>query len=238
MLRVTDGDTVRVGLSSGPVNVRLHAADAPEKRQDWGTEAKDALARRISGRQVEIEVIDQSDAYGRMVGRIFVGDEDINAWMVRSGHAWVYRQYADRVIDAGLCALEQEARNARRGLWGLPAPRRLAPWEWRRNKRGAPRAYSDWSQETAADCRRNLGKTPDRMTSHAGAAMGLRASASRGVAPATGGCSIKGNISRNGRIYHLPGSPSYARTAIDGSKGERWFCSEAEAVAAGWRPAR
>lgn len=50
------------------------------------------------------------------------------------------------------------------------------------------------------------------------------------------GCTIKGNINRNGeRIYHLPGSPSYARTVIDTSAGERWFCTEAEARAAGWR---
>ena len=52
-------------------------------------------------------------------------------------------------------------------------------------------------------------------------------------------CNIKGNISRNSgrRIYHVPGDPYYARTRIDPSRGERWFCSEAEARAAGWRRA-
>lgn len=49
------------------------------------------------------------------------------------------------------------------------------------------------------------------------------------------GCPIKGNISRNGMIYHAPWSPWYTRTKISVSKGERWFCSEAEALAAGWR---
>jgi endonuclease YncB( thermonuclease family) len=52
------------------------------------------------------------------------------------------------------------------------------------------------------------------------------------------GCPIKGNISDNGRIYHRPGQAHYARTRIATSRGERWFCSEAEARAAGWRPAR
>jgi hypothetical protein len=52
------------------------------------------------------------------------------------------------------------------------------------------------------------------------------------------GCDIKGNISDNGRIYHLPGGAYYARTRIDESRGERWFCSESEARTAGWRPAR
>lgn len=50
-------------------------------------------------------------------------------------------------------------------------------------------------------------------------------------------CTIKGNISTNGRIYHLPDQRYYAATRIDPSKGERWFCNEAEAQAAGWRKA-
>jgi micrococcal nuclease len=50
------------------------------------------------------------------------------------------------------------------------------------------------------------------------------------------GCAIKGNInSRGDKIYHLPGSGSYAGTKIDAGKGERWFCSEAEAQANDWR---
>lgn len=52
-------------------------------------------------------------------------------------------------------------------------------------------------------------------------------------------CQIKGNISSNGRrIFHIPGQQHYDRTRIDKSKGERWFCSAAEAEAAGWRAAK
>ncbi|WP_445081443.1 sunset domain-containing protein [Paracoccus versutus] len=40
------------------------------------------------------------------------------------------------------------------------------------------------------------------------------------------------------RIYHTPWSPAHAKTRIDESRGERWFCDEAEAIAAGWRAAR
>lgn len=50
------------------------------------------------------------------------------------------------------------------------------------------------------------------------------------------GCPIKGNINRQGgRIYHTPWSPWYERTQINEDQGERWFCDEAEAQAAGWR---
>ncbi len=53
-------------------------------------------------------------------------------------------------------------------------------------------------------------------------------------------CNIKGNISINTRerIYHVPGQEHYDETIISPQYGERWFCSEAEARAAGWRKAR
>jgi hypothetical protein len=52
-------------------------------------------------------------------------------------------------------------------------------------------------------------------------------------------CNIKGNISINSgeRIYHVPGQHYYAATKISPQYGERWFCSENEARAAGWRKA-
>lgn len=52
-------------------------------------------------------------------------------------------------------------------------------------------------------------------------------------------CIIKGNISADGeRIYHVPGQKYYGVTKITEAKGERWFCTEAEALAAGWRRSR
>lgn len=50
------------------------------------------------------------------------------------------------------------------------------------------------------------------------------------------GCPIKGDIDAKGqRIYHAPWSRQYALAKIDQTKGERWFCSEAEAIDSGWR---
>lgn len=49
-------------------------------------------------------------------------------------------------------------------------------------------------------------------------------------------CNIKGNVSTQGeRIYHVPGQKYYNDTRISESHGERWFCTEEEARAAGWR---
>jgi hypothetical protein len=66
---------------------------------------------------------------------------------------------------------------------------------------------------------------------------GWRAANAHGGA---GSCDIKGNISINTgeRIYHVPGQEHYWETKISPQYGEQWFCSEAEALAAGWRKAR
>jgi len=50
-----------------------------------------------------------------------------------------------------------------------------------------------------------------------------------------GKCLIKGNINAKGKhIYHVPGQRYYEKTRIDERNGERWFCTEEEARAAGW----
>lgn len=68
-------------------------------------------------------------------------------------------------------------------------------------------------------------------------------SRSRSPSPITSitkpGCTIKGNISINtgNKIYHLPGMEDYESTVIDPASGERWFCTESEAIKNGWRKA-
>jgi hypothetical protein len=59
-------------------------------------------------------------------------------------------------------------------------------------------------------------------------------------APNAIGCGIKGNISKQTgeRIYHVEGQKYYRSTVINPFQGERWFCSEEEARAAGWRRSR
>ena len=58
-------------------------------------------------------------------------------------------------------------------------------------------------------------------------------------AASNGDCRIKGNISSSGeRIYHVPDGAFYKRTKIDKTKGERWFCTESEARAVGWRASK
>ena len=230
VLHVTDGDTIKVQLSSGPVSVRLYSIDAPEKDQPWGLEAGAALASRLAHQRVALEVQTQ-DRYERLVATVFLGDENVNAWMVSEGNAWAYRDY---LRDPSYCYDEADARSRHLGLWSLPPSSTYAPWEWRARERDPSTRLSNYSQETAANCvaamRGRL--APSRA---AGAASSAAPQAS---GPPSTDCRIKGNISERGKIYHVPGSPSYDQTKIDESKGERWFCTEAEAIAAGWRAPR
>mmetsp|Transcript_27513 Transcript_27513/g.65173 ORF Transcript_27513/g.65173 Transcript_27513/m.65173 type:complete len:114 (+) Transcript_27513:1159-1500(+) len=64
-----------------------------------------------------------------------------------------------------------------------------------------------------------------------------REAATAPAPPRKPGCDIKGNISSKGeKIYHLPKGRYYDATRIDTAAGERWFCTEDEALRAGWRP--
>jgi micrococcal nuclease len=150
---VVDGDTIDVKLASGMVRVRLHAIDAPERDQPRGATSKAALSRLVYGKEVGVEPIEQ-DRYDRLVARLWLGELDVNAEMIRRGEAWVYRRYAE---DPAYCAYERTARDLHRGLWSLPADQVAAPWEWRRRKsRGED--YTDYSRETVRDCVASLGR--------------------------------------------------------------------------------
>lgn len=90
--KITDGDTIKVQLSSGPITFRLDSIDAPERDQPWGNQASWALAGHLDGEEVALVVVTQK-RYKRLVAVVYLGDENLNAWMVQQGHAWAYRQY-------------------------------------------------------------------------------------------------------------------------------------------------
>ncbi|MCY3790352.1 MAG: thermonuclease family protein [Gemmatimonadetes bacterium] len=128
---VLDGDTVEVAS----VRVRLHGIDAPETAQTctagarrWacGREAKAQLVGLLSGRRVVCDGGDQ-DRYQRAVAVCWVGDVEVNRWMVSQGWALAYRRYSRAYVGA-----EAAARAARRGMW---QGRFVEPWKWRRGKR-------------------------------------------------------------------------------------------------------
>ena len=126
---VHDGDTITLlTTDKTQVKVRLEGIDVPELNQDFGNAAKKALSELVFGQQV---VVHQKglDRYKRTLGRVFVGATDANLEVVRLGLAWRYDKYSN---EAALLRAQNEARDARRGLWAAPNP--IPPWEWRKAK--------------------------------------------------------------------------------------------------------
>ena len=227
LLRVVDGDTIEVRLDSGPITIRLHGIDAPERDQPLGEAATKALRSLVEGERLAIAPVEQSDSYGRLVAKVFVGDSDMNARMVDLGFAWAYRRHLRReAVDRRYCELEAQARASGRGLWTAPPEQWLPPWDFRARQRGNPVQAGGYATATAATCVAAIGRAVEPGT----------AQATNQAAPAT--CRIKGNISADGkRLYHLPHGLSYDSTRINTRKGERWFCTVGDAERAGWRAA-
>jgi hypothetical protein len=134
--------------------------------------------------------------------------EDLNARMVRESFALAFVKYSIAYV-----AEEADARKAQRGLWSGAF---IAPWDWRHRDK-ATMILGPLS--VPIDAQKQLLQP---------------ASAAEAPSP---DCLIKGNVNREGeRIYHMPGGLSYAKVNM-GAPEKRCFCTEEEAMAAGWRPA-
>lgn len=129
---ISDGDTLTLLDSANTqVKARLAAIDAPEKAQAFGNRAKQALSDLCFGKPATVKVVD-TDRYGRTVSEVTCAGTNANAAMIERGMAWVYRKYAEGY--GHLFPLEDEARQAGRGLWADSDP--VPPWEWRKANRG------------------------------------------------------------------------------------------------------
>ncbi|MCY4309478.1 MAG: thermonuclease family protein [Rhodobacteraceae bacterium] len=125
---VIDGDSIRCN----GYEIRLDDVDAPEYDQfaydqngqsvPIGAIAKSALIKKIGGKTVKVKV-SKTDLYGREVGTIFYGDENINLWLIKRGLA--VSAFGNKYFKA-----EQWAKNKRLGIWGLELNH--TPQEWRK----------------------------------------------------------------------------------------------------------
>ena len=133
VVKIADGDTLTMLVDDREEKIRLSDIDTPERKQPYGTRAKQALAELTFGKTISVETT-KRDRYGRVIGRVTVDGIDVNAELVRLGYAWVYRRYSN---DGGLLRLEEIARSERLGLWTDVDP--VPPWKWRRGQRSSSR---------------------------------------------------------------------------------------------------
>lgn len=126
--RVLDGDSLDFRTGGTLYRLRLAEIDAPEKGQPNGERATALLSNLTLYKSVKIHY-DTCDRYGRIVGHVVVRDIAVNDAMVERSAAWFYSKYSN---SAALYDLENEARDAKRGLWALPKVQTVEPWVWRK----------------------------------------------------------------------------------------------------------
>ena len=127
---VTDGDTIKVLINNEEKKIRLESVDAPEKKQPFGTKAKEALGDLIAGKSVVIKETGK-DRYGRVLAFIEVDGTNVSEEMIKRGMSWYYIEYG---MSLYLALLQDEAMEAKIGLWsGSEDP--IAPWDWRKIER-------------------------------------------------------------------------------------------------------
>ncbi len=132
VIAVLDGDTVLIlrkaagQRAGGLMKIRLAEIDAPERDQAYGKASRSSLQEMVWHRQVLVRPL-AVDKYGRTVAQLEVNGMKVNEEMVRLGLAWEYSNYHS---DRRYIAMEQQARQAKRGLWAQRDP--VPPWDWRK----------------------------------------------------------------------------------------------------------
>jgi endonuclease YncB( thermonuclease family) len=217
---VKDGDTLRLG----DITYRLEGIDAPELDQRCinefadpsacGIEARDGLVKLIGSRDVACRDLGPDPVFkGRRLGACTIaGDSDsLSRRLVQEGLALnVAIDGKDRFAGE-----ESKARDERNGLWKgcFVAAEGFRRWHVTAPLLGA--ACRDDKREAML-----AQMFPDEPA----------------MPP---GCAIKGKLAKRARmtghvgVYQLQGCPSYASL----TKPNRWFCSEDDAQAAGFRKA-
>jgi endonuclease YncB( thermonuclease family) len=217
---VRDGNTVQLG----ELTYRLDGIDAPELDQSciddhadpWacGVDARDKLVELIGRRPVRC--IDQGTDKShrkRHLGICTVEGEtmSLNQLLVREGFAMNFEPAAKGRFRED----EASAMNDRRGLWKGCF---VSPEEFRHGRKTGTLLGHSCRADKDREIREALFPSSPAMPS---------------------GCGIKGKFALRARvtgnigIYHLRGCRSYPAL----TRPDRWFCSEDEAQAAGFRRA-
>jgi endonuclease YncB( thermonuclease family) len=217
---VKDGATIQLAGAT----YRLDGIDAPELDQmcvddhadPWacGVEARDRLARLTAKRDVRCRDLGPDPTTGkRRIGLCTVDGEatSLNQMLVREGFALNVEPAAKGRFKTD----EAKARDALAGLWKGCF---VAPTEFRRWQKTATLKGASCRSDKDHELREIL--FPDETAMPPGC-------------PIKGVLAVRARVTGNVGIYHLQGCRSYAGT----TKPNRWFCSEDDAQAAGFRKA-
>ena len=215
---ITDGDT----LILGGITYRLDGIEAPQtdqvclnaKRNVWacGLEARDQLRKFVGKRDVRCDRKGYDKVYrNRRIGVCWVEGEttSLNQWLVSEGWALNFEPYAKGRFKLD----ENDARSRGRGLWNGCFSR---PQEARRRNKNK-------ASLLGANCPPSKEVRDILFPDHPAMPLGC---------PIKAKSAVRAHVAGHGGIYHTESCPSYGRTTPD-----RWFCSEDEAKAEGFRKA-
>jgi endonuclease YncB( thermonuclease family) len=138
VVRVTDGDTIKVAVDHMEVIVRLVGIDAPERSrkknepgQPYSRKPAKHLASLVLKKTITIKEYG-TDRYKRILGVVFVNGKNANLEMVKAGLAEVYRGKQPRYFNVKIYQdAESEAKKAKRGMW-IKGDKYISPKEWRK----------------------------------------------------------------------------------------------------------
>ena len=128
VLRVVDGDTIRVRIDGRTERVRYIGVDTPESVkpgtpvQCFAKKASTANAALVAGRSVElVGDVEQRDRYGRLLAYVYREPDGafVNARLVRDGYARTLTIPPNVAHARELADLARAARRERRGLWSV-----------------------------------------------------------------------------------------------------------------------
>ncbi len=128
---VLDGDTIEILHNNHAERIRLNGIDCPEG-QAYGTKAKQATSELVFGKEVTLKTHGKGK-YGRTIADVLLPDgTNVNQQLMKEGRFWWYHKHAPK--DRALEQSQQEAKQAKRGLWNDPDP--VPPWLYRRLNSG------------------------------------------------------------------------------------------------------
>jgi micrococcal nuclease len=134
VIRIKDGDTVEViDKQKNTVTLRLAEVDCPEKKQPFGTKAKQFTSDLVYLKTIKY-IVTNKDRYGRYIAKIYFENKYLSAEIIKKGMGWQYKKYS---TSKELAKFEQQARSKKIGLWIDPNP--IYPSEWRKAKKSRNR---------------------------------------------------------------------------------------------------
>ena len=129
VIGIQDGDSITLLTDTKTeIKVRLEGIDCPEKKQDFGTVAKQYTSDLVFSQNVTIHTTGK-DRFGRTLGYVFLQDgTNLNEELLKAGLAWHFIKYNK---SPRLAQLVSDARSSRIGLWQLSSA--IPPWDFRKN---------------------------------------------------------------------------------------------------------